>query len=177
MSHDTWQMATSAGILVTKNVLTANRTLSPLRTIAVLDKFAPERCAPLVARLFSTPRRRARSVNDEAVLAMSTPVELLDGIAAMQWGDPQAPKVLIVHGWESRASHFGVMIKALAEAGRCVIAFDGPAHGDSEGTQANVVVFAKTLLKMKDKLGKLDAVVGHSMGAAAATYALAHGLH
>jgi pimeloyl-ACP methyl ester carboxylesterase len=162
--------------LVTKSVLTANRTLSPLRTIAFLNKHAPERCAPLVVRLFSTPRRRARSVNDEAVLATSTPIELLDGIAGMRWGDPQQPKVLIVHGWESRASHFGVMIKALTEAGRCVIAFDGPAHGDSQGKRANVYVFAKTILAIKDKLGKLDAVVGHSMGAAAATYALAHGL-
>lgn len=162
--------------MVTKSVLTANRTLSPLTTIAVLNKYAPERCARLVARVFATPRRRARSVNDEAVLATSTTIELLDGIAGMRWGDPKSPKILIVHGWESRASHFGVMIKALTEAGRCVVAFDGPAHGDSEGGQANVYVFAKTILAMKDKLGKLDAVVGHSMGAASATYAIAHGL-
>jgi pimeloyl-ACP methyl ester carboxylesterase len=162
--------------LVTRNVLTAARAIpSPLTTIAVLNKFAPERIAPPVARLFTTPRRRARSVNDEAILATSTPFDLLEGIAAMRWGDPNAPKVLLVHGWESRASHFGVLIKALTEAGRSVIAFDGPGHGDSQGDSANVYLFAKTILAMKNKLGKVDTVIGHSMGAASATYALAHG--
>jgi pimeloyl-ACP methyl ester carboxylesterase len=163
--------------LVAKYRLTANRAVaSRLTTIALLNKFAPKRCAPLTAKLFMSPRRRARSVNDKAVLASAGPVETISGIKSMCWGDPRRPKVLIVHGWESRASHFGALIRGLTDAGRSVVAFDGPAHGDSEGSLANVYIFATTILKMKEHWGELDTVIGHSMGAAALVYALAHGL-
>jgi pimeloyl-ACP methyl ester carboxylesterase len=160
----------------TLQILTANRTISASpRQIAILNRFSPKHCGPTVARLFLTPRRKARSVNDQAVIARGTPIEILDGIFSMQWGDGQGGKVLLVHGWESRATHLAAFIKPLVESGKTVIGFDGPAHGDSEGKIANVYLFAKTVMAIGKKLGSFDAVIGHSMGAASSLYALAHG--
>jgi pimeloyl-ACP methyl ester carboxylesterase len=82
----------------------------------------------------------------------------------------------MVHGWESRASHWGAWIAPLLEAGFDVIAFDAPGHGDSDGDTAHLKHMAQAARDVARALGPVQAVIAHSMGSMATLYALAQGL-
>jgi len=46
---------------------------------------------------------------------------------------PEAKKILITHGWQSRAAYMVRLISALHKEGYDVYAIDFPAHGESKG--------------------------------------------
>jgi len=110
----------------------------------------------------------------------------LDGrlVAVYTFGDARphlatgAPRrrALLVHGWESRAAGWHVLVRRLVADGWHVTAFDAPAHGESGGEATDVVSMGRAVLAVADWLGSVDAVVAHSLGSAAALYAFAHGL-
>ena len=81
-----------------------------------------------------------------------------------------------MHGWEGRATQWGPLAQLLVRAGFEVIAIDAPGHGRSPGSRANMGAFANALLDADEQFGPFAAVIGHSMGAAAATIALNRGL-
>lgn len=83
------------------------------------------------------------------------------------------PPVLLVHGWGSRATHLGAIVKALTRAGRACLAFDAPAHGDSPGTATSMPQVIRCLRAVVAAHGPVDAVVGHSFGGMAAGLAFA----
>src|SRR3712207_6641379 len=58
---------------------------------------------------------------------------VVDGgrVAVWEWGN--GPTVALVHGWGSRAARLAVHVEPLLGAGFSVVAFDAPAHGESEG--------------------------------------------
>lgn len=91
------------------------------------------------------------------------------------WGS--GPGVLLGHGWGSRASHMGLIARGIARAGFRVVAFDGPAHGRSRSyggsPLSNGFEFARALHGMENTAGPFEAVVGHSISAAAAAWASA----
>jgi pimeloyl-ACP methyl ester carboxylesterase len=65
---------------------------------------------------------------------------------------------------------------ALAEHGRSVTLFDMPAHGRSSGRTTTLVEMAEAAGAVARVTGAPDAVVGHSLGAAALVLALRDGL-
>lgn len=85
-------------------------------------------------------------------------------------------RALLVHGWESRAAGWHVLVRRLVAAGWHVTVFDAPAHGESAGEATNVVAMGRALLAVAGWLGPVDAVVAHSLGSPASLYAFAHGL-
>jgi pimeloyl-ACP methyl ester carboxylesterase len=97
------------------------------------------------------------------------------GLSGLRWGTA-GPRVLALHGWQGRASQFRMLAAALVPAGFQLIALDGPAHGRSPGREANPSMMADALLEAAVETGPLHAVIGHSMGGAAALYAAAQGL-
>jgi pimeloyl-ACP methyl ester carboxylesterase len=102
-------------------------------------------------------------------------VTLRFGLAGLRWGST-GPRVLALHGWEGQASQFAPLAVHLQAAGYQVIALDGPAHGRSPGRHADPVAFSDALLESAPELGRLHAVIGHSMGGGAVMHALANGL-
>lgn len=136
--------------------------------------------ADTVYEAFTHPRRFPLTPPDAEVLRSATPGRVLSGgqtLATYTW-TPAAPRlrVLMVHGWESRASHWSAWVAPLLAAGVEVVAFDSPGHGDSDGDTADVKAVGQAALDVVQTLGPVDAVVSHSMGSAATLYALAHGL-
>ncbi|HND62804.1 MAG TPA: alpha/beta hydrolase [Opitutaceae bacterium] len=133
----------------------------------------------LAAAVFLRPARTRRPAREEGYLetaqrcGVASPVGEL---AAWTWGEPGRPLVVLVHGWEGRGSQLGALAAPLAAAGLQVLAFDAPAHGDSPGEEASVPVIARTLAGLPATWGPLHAIVGHSMGAAAAGVATDMGL-
>jgi pimeloyl-ACP methyl ester carboxylesterase len=97
------------------------------------------------------------------------------GIAAWTWGE-RGPLVLLMHGWGSRASRFRFFVPPLVEAGFRVVALDGPGHGQTGGTRASLPEFAAALTAVAHASGEVAGVVGHSLGGAAAIFAMSRGL-
>ena len=141
-----------------------------LRATAVVS---PTLAARAAVRLFFTPRRFARPAREKQVMAHGEALRVL-GMHATAWG--AGPTVLLVHGWEGRGSQLVAFVEPLVEAGFRVVALDGPAHGDSPGTQTNMVEYARTLMAVGTALGPFAGIVAHSFGVGATILALSQGL-
>lgn len=88
-------------------------------------------------------------------------------VRGLVWG--RGPTVYLMHGWGGRGSQFGAMVEPLVEAGRRVVMFDAPSHGDSDPGPAgqrtsNGVEFARALDAVFCRFGPAEAVIAHSMG-------------
>ncbi|AIZ64188.1 hypothetical protein PK28_11730 [Hymenobacter sp. DG25B] len=121
-------------------------------------------------RIFTSPRRLPTKTWEAAALAGARQFWVPageDNIAAYEWNSVGEKIVLLVHGWEHRASFWGVFTRALVAAGYRVVALDGPAHGASSGTQTTLPAFARAVQAVADELGPVYAVVAHSFGGAA----------
>lgn len=143
-------------------------------TNRLLGPVAPEISAQLARQLFTRPRRHAPPEREAAAERSGRRSTLSDGVSVLRWG--QGPRVLAMHGWEGRATQWGPFAELASAAGFEVIAVDGPAHGRSLGRQTHIGEFARALLEADRMHGPFTAVVGHSMGGAAAALALASGL-
>jgi pimeloyl-ACP methyl ester carboxylesterase len=97
-------------------------------------------------------------------------------IATWRWGSPDAPAVLLVHGWGGRATQMRRFVMQLAAAGYRVIAYDQPAHGLSDGKLTGLPDFADVLIQVARHHGNVRAMITHSLGGPAAAIALARGL-
>ncbi len=86
------------------------------------------------------------------------------------------PNVLLVHGWNGRASQMGAIADPLNDAGFEVIAIDLPGHGASPGNTSSLPVSAQALLDAQHHFGPFHATIGHSFGGAASLLAISQGL-
>jgi pimeloyl-ACP methyl ester carboxylesterase len=84
------------------------------------------------------------------------------------------PRMLLCHGWEGYALNFAAIISDAIDADWEVIAFDHLAHGNSGGSLSGLPIALTTLLEVSAHVGEVDVVVGHSLGAAAALWAVAN---
>ena len=76
----------------------------------------------------------------------------------------QAKKVLITHGWMSRAAYMARLIFALQKQGFDVYALDFPAHGEAKGVQLPWTDAVLLLKQIMNYFGPFYAVIGHSFG-------------
>jgi len=94
-------------------------------------------------------------------------------------GTAHPPTVYLVHGWGGRGAQFGAMVEPLLQAGRRVVMFDGPSHGDSDrgpsGRRTSGVELAQALDAVFCRFGPAEAVVAHSMGTISTYLALRFG--
>ena len=94
-------------------------------------------------------------------------------VRCWQWGN--GPAVIFVHGWNGSGLQFHPFFAKFTQAGCSIITFDGPGHGQSEGTTSSYFEMTnavRAVLKhfaAKPVLG----IIGHSFGAAAIVNALA----
>jgi alpha-beta hydrolase superfamily lysophospholipase len=78
---------------------------------------------------------------------------------------PNEETVLIAHGYASYAYKFEHYIAPLLKMGYRVLAFDAPAHGQSEGKHIHVVVYQEAIQKIMEQAGPVHHFIGHSLGA------------
>lgn len=84
--------------------------------------------------------------------------------------------MLLVHGWGGHAGRLTPFVRALTQAGFSVVAFDAPGHGIAPGRVSSLPEFVAAIRAIEAAYGPFPAVVGHSLGAAAAALAVRHGL-
>jgi pimeloyl-ACP methyl ester carboxylesterase len=113
-----------------------------------------------VAPLMAAARRASVSVEGRRVVVW-------------HWGE--GPAVALLHGWGSRAARLAVHVEPLLARGFAVVAFDAPAHGESEGRLASGIQQARALLEIA-RTTPLYGAVAHSLGGAGVMLALREGL-
>lgn len=129
------------------------------------------------ALAFLTPAPAAKAPSlDFLPGARRRQIHTPDGhLAAAEWGE--GPTVLLLHGWEGRASDLAAFAPPLLQAGYRVLALNLPAHGESQGEHTSIPASARALLAAQhDWGGTLHAVVAHSVGTAVVVEAMAQGL-
>ena len=164
-----------------KNRTTVRTARWALRRVALraLLPLSPDSAAAMAARWFLLPdlgRDRRAIANDNRdgrrfdVLADDV------RLAAWEWGPSGAPAVLLAHGWNGRGRQLAAIARAIAARGYRAVTFDMPGHGASGGRLAAIPTMADAIARVDDAIGGADAIVAHSLGAVAATYALSRGL-
>ncbi|MDT8879851.1 alpha/beta hydrolase [Halomonas saccharevitans] len=105
-------------------------------------------------------------------------LRLADGrLAALAWGDPEAPSWLALHGWLDNAASFSRLAPRLVERlGIRVVALDFAGHGQSAHHDGGYALwdYVHDLLDAGDELGLSRlTLLAHSMGAGVACLAAA----
>lgn len=127
-----------------------------------------------VYRAFFGPSKYEVKSTDEAILARGTNYRLpFEGgeLAVTTWGE-SGPAVLLMHGWGGARAQMTGFVEPLLAAGYRVVAYDQPAHGDSDGKTTNVLEIAPTMDLVMQREGKFDAIIAHSFGTIITSYAL-----
>lgn len=89
-----------------------------------------------------------------------------------KWGNGKH-KILLTHGWGSKAIDFSEIITALDQIGNFeIIAFDAPGNGSSEGDLSNLLLYIQAVKAVVLYYHKPDVIIGHSLGAMANVIAL-----
>jgi len=140
---------------------------------ASASRVAPALTSAVAAELFRTTRRSSLHPDERTVL-QSAVGSRVAGMQVWSWG--AGPIVLLVHGWNGRATQLGSFVAPLVGRGYRVVAFDAYGHGDSEGGRSSLPEIANCIRQVVDELGGVYAIVAHSLGGAATTFALAYGL-
>lgn len=151
------------------------------KALGLLERFAPAIGARWATELWCTPPVVDASLRMPPGVPPSEPVEAYwsgHRVAGEAWG--QGPVVYLVHGWGGCRAHLGVFVKPLVAAGHRVIAFDLPAHNDSDAGvlaagRTHLVECAEAVSAFIRTHGPARAIVAHSLGAKAAALALTDG--
>lgn len=134
-----------------------------------------------VYKVFFTPNKYEVKPSDEEILKSGnnfkvkydvSPNEGAGELAVTTWGDESNPKVLLMHGWGGARAQMTGFVNPLLQAGYFVVAYDQPAHGESDGAQTNILEISPTMDLMLNRFGKFDAIIAHSFGTLITSYAL-----
>ena len=135
----------------------------------IIGPLTPRTSAKIAFKLFASPRKIKSSKKPSVIMdeaRLFTINHLNRNIQCYAWGK-KGPKVLLVHGWESKAAHLQNFVPPLLEMGYQVLAFDGPAHGKSEGKMTNLIDFGKAIEAIINETGQVDYIISHSFGSGA----------
>ena len=136
----------------------------------------PKLAGRMAYRLFSTPRLRAKHRTSDELLESARIFEFMYGkelLKGYEWGHG-GQTVLLVHGWESRGTALRTFVPYLLERGFRVVAFDGPAHGDSGGKRTNLMHFGGAVRAVINQIGGVYGIITHSFGGASTAFALSN---
>lgn len=132
-------------------------------------------------RLFATtPGRRPRTAKERELFARSegwmrqaqrVTLDFAGGTAvahrfAARPCEAFAGRVLVVHGWGSRAAYLSALTEGLVAAGHEVIALDLPGHGASRGRTLTLPMAVRAIDAAWQRFGGFDYFCGHSFGGA-----------
>jgi pimeloyl-ACP methyl ester carboxylesterase len=94
-------------------------------------------------------------------------------IVTRSWGS--GPTVLLLHGWSGSMADMEDFIAPLVARGFRAVAFDAPAHGESDGRRTNLIQCTGALLQVGATQGPVYGAITHSFGGATAALALHRG--
>ncbi len=92
-------------------------------------------------------------------------------LAVTTWGNA-GPAALLMHGWGGARAQMTGFADPLLQAGYRMVAFDQPAHSESDGNMTNILEIAPTMDLIAEREGPFEAVIAHSFGTLITSYAL-----
>lgn len=147
-----------------------------------LFKLAEYVCPPLANywawRFFITPLKYPYPEGEKPYYESAKKIRLnYKGVDVQTyvWGDGDK-KILVMHGWSSRATQFRFFIDGLTKSGYQVIGIDAPAHGKSDGKQTDLFDFAGVIKLTEQHYGGFYGIVAHSLGGVASIINVKNGL-
>lgn len=183
---------TSSEILVSGNKSTIVRPMmapAPIQqAFKLLEAASPSLALHWLNRLFAQPKRHRYPLEEKQLLAqaskkthyllgMPNPSWDFKPVVSYRWSTPNAQaRVLLMHGWEGRATQFYAFVPALLAAGFDVLAVDAPAHGASPGRWSSLFHFSRALTQVVNGVGAVDAAITHSFGGPSLIHAMSEGL-
>lgn len=123
---------------------------------------------------FFSPSQYEVKPQDREILAQGANSRIpFDGgeLAVTTWGE-HGPAVLLMHGWGGARAQMTGFVEPLLQAGYCVVAYDQPAHGESDGRMTNLLEIAPTMDLIRERAGNFAAILAHSFGTLITSYAL-----
>jgi len=164
----------------TPNNSTIVRSISPWPLIrayfAVASRVVPTLARRQAERLFTLPPRYAGRAAHPVGERLEPLAAGARSIAVWQAGPTSAPAVLLVHGWGGRGVQMSSFVAPLVAAGKRVVWFDQPGHGESGRGPVALPDFVRALHALAAAHGPFVAAIGHSLGAAAIGVAIRGGL-
>ncbi|MCA9532056.1 MAG: alpha/beta fold hydrolase [Myxococcales bacterium] len=157
------------------------------RAVALGGRVAPFETGGLLVDVFTrAPRPYPRSADVDSRLMFAEPWSVavagrtLRGFTLRPEGrhpneDGDGPAVLLVHGWAGGGHQLLPIARPLVARGYSVSFFDLPAHGMSDGHHATLRDIADAIAGVAASLGRLHAVVAHSVGGAGTILSLLDG--
>ena len=156
---------------------TNGRFFNVRSTAAVVQTLSPALAGRLASHLFFSTRRSPVPAADGDVLKTGAfrwlPHER-GRLAVWSWGN--GPAVILVHGWNGWGGQLSALVEPLVAAGFRAVAFDAPAHGRSSGHHTAIPAFGRSVQRVAVWASDVRAIVAHSLGGAAVTFALSEGM-
>ena len=138
----------------------------------LLTVVSKKKTAEKAFELFTTPFLKSkRKVLPQNAETINFKLKKLT-INGYRWNYPQPEKILILHGFGSAAHKFEHYATPLVEKGYEVLAFDAPAHGESEGTTTNAIEYSEMIKKVMEEYGPIKNFIAHSFGGISLSLAL-----
>lgn len=140
--------------------------------INLLGYISPKEATRLAYKFFTNPRAGRLTNGSLPDVLVEAKQEMLthNGQLFQTYNWPgSGPTVLLVHGWESNASRWELLIGYLKKADANIVAIDAPAHGLSEGLVFTMPQYAEFIDVVVSK-HRPDIIIGHSLGGAASLY-------
>jgi len=144
-----------------------------------IGPITPRSTSRIFWHLFTRPRKRPLSATQrqQMSIAHSTAYQLKNSrskYVVHTFGEGEQ-HVLICHGWESRTADFLTLIATLQKAGVVVHSIDFTGHGSAPKGQAHLPLFIAIIQEVIERHpGHFTSVIGHSLGAAALSMAIAY---
>lgn len=123
---------------------------------------------------FFSPSQYEVKPRDREIIARGNNYRVpFDGgeLAVTTWGK-RDPAILLMHGWGGARAQMTGFVEPLLAAGYRVVAYDQPAHGESDGGMTNLLEIAPTMDLIKEREGNFDVIIAHSFGTLVTSYAL-----
>lgn len=133
--------------------------------------FSKEKAISEAFHLFCTPRKGKTKPYEAEFLNTSVQKEInlaSHKIRMYEW-EGSGKTILLLHGWDSNSFRWKPLIEKLRENKYHIIAFDAPAHGQSNGAILNVPLYTECLKEFLT-FYKVDAIIAHSIGAMTTIY-------
>ena len=127
-----------------------------------------------VYRAFFSPSRYEVKPTDREIIEWGNNYRTpFDGgeLSVTTWGS-SGPAVLLMHGWGGARAQMTGFVDPLLFAGYRVVAYDQPAHGESDGKMTNLLEIAPTMDLIAKQEGSFHAIIAHSFGTLITSYAL-----
>ncbi|MBC7004449.1 alpha/beta fold hydrolase [Photobacterium sp. BZF1] len=133
-------------------------------TTTLHHRLAPEHAKRVARKVLLTPVRSKKSVEEPSGLEKK-PVQTSEGMM-MTYSLGEGPTWVLGHGWSGSSRQFYSLMEHIAASGYKALAFDNPAHGESEGRFGHLPGFVAAFDNILEQQESIAGVVAHSMGGA-----------